>query len=317
MTRSIAIVVALAGSLACAVQAQEKPRDKPKLKVEFRWAEEKPTEGLTENKGVDLSCTDKKAYLHTKPILTNPDVADTRLIKANSSPEQLYIIHVSLTREAAARMAESSVKNLDKPLVVLVEGKIVAAMTPKAQLSDFVLITGFFPRGEAERIATGIKVKSAAEGQEPPAKPKAKVEFRWVETKRVEGLTEDKGFQSSCDPKDIVYPHKKPALVLTTAEVREAHLTEHDFSKSGLGVHYMVTIHLKEAARNKLAATVEGKEMRLLTVVVDGKYWGVYRYEKDRDKQFVPDAARAETFAPGVGFFSSKAEAERLVTALK
>src|SRR5688500_9970543 len=63
MTKSIAIAVVLAVCLACAAQAaQEKPSDKPKLKVEFRWAEEKPTEGLTDNKGFDLSCTDKKAY---------------------------------------------------------------------------------------------------------------------------------------------------------------------------------------------------------------------------------------------------------------
>jgi hypothetical protein len=213
MTRSIAIAVALAGSLACAAQAAPaKPNDKPKRKVESRWAEDKPTEG---------------------------------------------------------------------------------------------------------RIARGIKAQSAADGQEPPAKPKAKVELRWVETKPIAGLTEDTGFQSSCDPKDIVYPHQKPALVLTTAEVSEARLTKHDFSRSGLGVQYTVTLPLTKEAREKLAATVEGKEMRLLTVVVDGKYWGVRRYEKDKDKPFVPEQARAESFLPEVGFFSSEAAAQRLVDAFK
>ena len=171
------------------------------------------------------------------------------------------------------------------------------------------------------RVALGLAVCSAGVpavvGQESPARPKAKVELRWVETKRVEGLTEDKGFQSSCDPKDIVYPHKKPALVLTPAEVAEARLTKHDFGGSGLGVNYMVALHLTKEARDKLAATCEGKEMRLLTVVVDGKYWGVRRYEKDKDKKFVPDQARAETFLPDVGFFSSEAEAQRLVDAFK
>ena len=173
----------------------------------------------------------------------------------------------------------------------------------------------------SRRVALGLVVcwacAAAVAGREPPAKPKAKVELRWVEDKRVEGLTEDKGFQASCDPKDLVYPHKKPALVLTAAEVAKVDLTEHDLRQNNLGVNYTVTIHLTKEAREKLAATVEGNEMKLLTVIVDGKTWGVHRYEKDKDKPFVPEQARAETFTPGVGYFSSKAEAQRLVDALK
>jgi len=57
--------------------------------------------------------------------------------------------------------------------------------------------------------------------------------------------------------------------------------------------------------------------MKLLTVVVDGKYWGVHRYESEKDKPFVPEQSRPETFTLGVGYFSSKAEAQRLVDALK
>jgi len=157
----------------------------------------------------------------------------------------------------------------------------------------------------------------ASLGQDPPAKPKAKVEVRWVESKKIEGVTEDKGFQCSCDPKDIVYPHNKPALVLTRTEVAKAALTRHDFTKSGSGVQYMVTFHLTKEAREKLAATRDSNEMGLLTITVDGKNWGIRRYEKDKDKKFVPEGARAESFLPDVGFFSSEAEAQRLVDAFK
>jgi hypothetical protein len=171
------------------------------------------------------------------------------------------------------------------------------------------------------RVALGLAVCGAgvptAAGQGPPAKPRAKVEFRWLETKKVEGLTEDKGFQSSCDPKSIVYPHKKPAMVLTKADLAEVRMTEHDFTKNGLSVNYTVTFHLTKEAREKLAATTEGNDMKLLTIAVDGKYWGVMRYEKDKNKPFVPEQARAETFLPDVGFFSSKAEAQSLVDAFK
>lgn len=158
----------------------------------------------------------------------------------------------------------------------------------------------------------------AVEGQVPPAPPKAKVEFRWVEGYRVEGLTEDKGFQSSCDPESIVYPHKNPVLVLTSADVAEVRLTQHDFSRNGLSSeNFLVTLHLTKKARDTLAAAYADEESRLLTIRVDGKNWGVHRYEKRKEKEFVPAKARAETFTPSVGFFSSKAEAERLVEAFK
>ena len=168
------------------------------------------------------------------------------------------------------------------------------------------------------RTAMGLAVCSACVpailGQDTPAKPKAKVELRWLEGKRVEGLTEDKGFQASCDPKSVVYPHRKSALVLTAAEVAEARLTSHVFGSSA---HYMVTLYLTKQARARLAEACKGFEARSLTVVVDGKYWCTCRYEKDKDKPLVPAQARADTFTPTVGFFSSKAEADRLVAAFK
>jgi hypothetical protein len=168
-------------------------------------------------------------------------------------------------------------------------------------------------------LAICLSCSPAVMAQAPPRpRPKARVELKWVEAQRIEGVTEEKGFQSSCDPDSIVYPHKKPALVLTAAEVAEARLTHHDFSKSGLSSeNYMVALHLTQEARDKLAAPCEGNEMRLITVVVDGKTWGVHRYEIEKDKPFVPEQARAATFTPSVGFFSSKAEAERLVEAVK
>jgi hypothetical protein len=153
----------------------------------------------------------------------------------------------------------------------------------------------------------------AVSGEESPAK--AKVELRWVETKKVEGVTEEKGFQSSCDPDSIVYPHKKPALVLTATEVTEASLVNHDFSNSGLSKeNYLITIHLTKEARDKLAAASD-KTQNLVTVVVDGKCWGLFPYSKN--KPLIPAAVQAETFTPIVGFFSSKDEAQRVVDALK
>jgi hypothetical protein len=77
------------------------------------------------------------------------------------------------------------------------------------------------------------------------------------------------------------------------------------------------TFHLTKAALAKLAATCESKDTRELTIVVDGKHWGVYRYEKDKDKPSIAEEVRAETFRPSVGYFTSKVEAERLANAFK
>ena len=170
------------------------------------------------------------------------------------------------------------------------------------------------------RVVLGLAVCAAcvptAVAQEPPAKPKAKVELRWLESKRIEGLTEDKGFQCSCDPKAIVYPHKKPALVLTATEVSEVSLTEHDFTKNNLGMHYTVSLQLTKAARDKLSEACAREGEHLLTVAVDGTYWGASRYVKGKGDRGVPDQARTENFNPTVGIWS-KAEAQRLVDAFK
>src|SRR5262245_32998193 len=118
------------------------------------------------------------------------------------------------------------------------------------------------------RVALCLAVATlcvAAAPPKPHGKAKARVEFRWVETSRVKGLTEDKGFQSSCAPNDLVYPHKKPALVVTAAEVAEVRFTGHKFGEME---HFMVDVQLTRKARERLAATVEGKQMRLLTVVI-------------------------------------------------
>jgi hypothetical protein len=159
------------------------------------------------------------------------------------------------------------------------------------------------------RVVTGLVVCSvcvvAAVGQEPPAKPRAKVELRWVENERVEGLTEDKPFMEG--EGGTSYAHKKTALVLTRAEVAEARLTEIDWSN--LGLRYSVTLHLTKEARGKLAASYNGGAIRELTTVVDGKCWGT--------SKFYLDQPGATLFAPFVGFFSSKAEAQRLVDAFK
>lgn len=164
-------------------------------------------------------------------------------------------------------------------------------------------------------LAASLVILAQVHAQQTP--PKAQVELRWVESKPTKDLTEEEGYQTSCDPDSIMYPHKKPALVLTAAEVTEVRVKRHDFSKSGSGVQHLVAFHLTKEAREKLAAACDGDDTKYLTVMVDGKPWGLHRYEKDKAKPFVPESCRAETFLPAVGFFSSHAEAQKVANAVK
>jgi len=147
---------------------------------------------------------------------------------------------------------------------------------------------------------------------------KPKIEFRWLEREKFEGITEEKGYEYS-EGGAIGYLHKEPALVVTAAEVEDVQLTNNDLSRNGLSAeNYNITIHLTKKARKKLAKNVwgEGKEMRLLTFLIDGKEWGLMRYEIDENKRGVPPQCRAKNFTPSIGFFNKRAKAQRVVDAL-
>src|SRR5262245_41375060 len=83
----------------------------------------------------------------------------------------------------------------------------------------------------------------AAPVPDPRARPKAKVEFRWLESQSVKGLTEEKGIRTTCG-QELSYPHRQP--VLTNKDVAEASFRNVG-SVAGLpGDHYLVSFDLTE-----------------------------------------------------------------------
>jgi hypothetical protein len=171
------------------------------------------------------------------------------------------------------------------------------------------------------RIVAGVVACSAcaptAPARELPAKPRTKVEFRWMEEKPVKGLTEDKGTAVSCGPV-LWYLHKQP--ILTSRDVAGATLWETDLRDRNLtgsyhtnpkyhnlGLHYTVELRLTGDAKKKLVAACVERERGLLAVLIDGEYMGVGNFQK----------AKADEFVSWAGAFESKAEAERLVATFK
>lgn len=129
--------------------ADDKPAKKKESTVEVRWAEDKAVKGVTDEKGVDLSCTDAKAYLHTTPLLTRADLAGCKAKQAGGDGgfgggKAPYLVTIQVTKDAAKKLATSSRENKDKPMVLLLEGKIIAAMVVKTELADAVVFLPSF-----------------------------------------------------------------------------------------------------------------------------------------------------------------------------
>jgi hypothetical protein len=144
-----------------------------------------------------------------------------------------------------------------------------------------------------------------AQGEEPRGRLKPKIEFRWLESTHIQGVTEDWGVQMTCAP-ERSYPHK--TAVLTAKDVAEARLCQADFSSSGLPSElYMVSFRLTEQAKKKLVEECGDATERMLVVLVNNQSWGVRFFRK----------AEAANFEPQAGFTSSKSEAKRLIDACK
>jgi preprotein translocase subunit SecD len=152
LTRSAA--AAAAALLCCAALAPwAASADKPAVKVEFRRAEVKPAEGLTE---ATVSGTEQKVYLHKVAELTNEDIAGASVVTDKSKAS---VVDVELTKEGRRKLARLTKEHQGKPLAVLIDGKVIAAPVVRDEIDGNARISGNFTKEEAERIAKGIKGK--------------------------------------------------------------------------------------------------------------------------------------------------------------
>jgi preprotein translocase subunit SecD len=144
-----------AAVLLCAIGqlAAAEPAEKPAVKVEIRLAETKAAEGLTEAK---VSGTDTKVYLHKEVVATNKDIA-TALVEDTDQPS----VEVTFTKEGQKKMAKATADHKDKPLAILVDGKVIFAPIVRDKIAGakarISLCVG--TKAEAERIAKGLQGK--------------------------------------------------------------------------------------------------------------------------------------------------------------
>jgi preprotein translocase subunit SecD len=145
----LARVAAFAVAAGFGVLLPAVAQDTPKHRVEFRRAETKPGPGLTE--AVVVGSGDK-VYLHKSAELTEVDVATARV----SGDAGDRAIELTLTKAGAKKAAALSDAHADKPLAVLLDGRVLAAPVVRAKLGGAVRITGTFSAEDAAAFARAV-----------------------------------------------------------------------------------------------------------------------------------------------------------------
>jgi preprotein translocase subunit SecD len=119
-------------------------------KVEFRRAEEKAAEGLTE---ATVEGTKRKVYLNKVADATNADIKSALEVEDN---EKKPVVAIFLTKDGVKKLAKVSQEHMGKLLAIVVDGKVVSVVTIRSLLnSEGLQITGLAKK-EAEKLVKTI-----------------------------------------------------------------------------------------------------------------------------------------------------------------
>jgi preprotein translocase subunit SecD len=140
------LTVAAGFALALPTFAQ----DAPKTRVELRRAETAPADGLVE---AVVAGTTQKVYLHKAAALTGADIASAKATGGATDPA----VDLTFTEAGAKKMAKLSEEHADKPVALVVDGKVLAAPVIRAKLGATVRVTGRFTAEEAAKLVKAIE----------------------------------------------------------------------------------------------------------------------------------------------------------------
>jgi thioredoxin 1 len=159
MVSLIKTIVILFISTACSGQVFASfQTSQPQIRVEIHRAESNPGKGLIEVAAPDR---DEKVYMYTEAIITNKDIIEASAADGLGIGVRPYqVLNMTFTKEAAERMAKVSELHHGKPLVILIDGKVISAPTIYGKVYDKVQITTDISKEEAERIAKALNSKA-------------------------------------------------------------------------------------------------------------------------------------------------------------
>jgi hypothetical protein len=121
------------------------------VRFEVRLAEDGPAAGLREAR---ISGSDRVVYLHQEVIVTNSDIAQSRVVQGDSASR--FGVGVEFNAAGAEKMRQATADHIGKPVAVLIDGEVVTAPVLRSPISTVAVISGDYTRAEAERIVNGI-----------------------------------------------------------------------------------------------------------------------------------------------------------------
>jgi len=119
--------------------------------LEIRLAEQAPGADLVE---ATVQNSNEKVYLHREPIVTNADVVRATVVPGITSVN--FNVAITFNSPGAAKMSRATAAHLNKPVAILINGRVVAAPIVRAQISDQAVISGDFDRSQADAIAQAL-----------------------------------------------------------------------------------------------------------------------------------------------------------------
>jgi len=149
--RAIALSVVCGTWLISPLGAVAQTANQAVTAFEMRLAETQPAAGLVEAEVPDSST---KVYLHREAIVTNADVVEARVVSGITSVN--FNVAVTFNSAGAAKMARATASHIDKPVAILINGRVIAAPIVRSQITDQAVISGDFDNSQATAIAAGL-----------------------------------------------------------------------------------------------------------------------------------------------------------------
>jgi preprotein translocase subunit SecD len=118
--------------------------------LEVRLAETEPVRGLTFEAPVKGS--EKKIHIHYATVVTNGDLLKARAVEISGR----YDVGVTLTPAGAEKMTDATSRHLKRPLVIILDGEIVAVQTVREALGSELIFSGDWTRADVTRIVAGL-----------------------------------------------------------------------------------------------------------------------------------------------------------------
>jgi preprotein translocase subunit SecD len=156
-TASVIMILGLGGAAASAASSAAAPfasNAQAATKLEVRLAESAPGAGLSE---AIVPGSAEKIYLHSETIIGNADVVFARVVPGDRPAT--FNVGIMFSSDGSAKMEKATQSHLNRPLAILVDGRVVAAPTLRSEIRGSAVITGDFTSAEAGTIAAGLNVR--------------------------------------------------------------------------------------------------------------------------------------------------------------